>query len=220
MSQGLTKKERERLPYRLLVEGTDDKFVIAELSSRFELPQNFNIVDKSDVNQIILQLSTELKNPVVEVLGLVLDADDKMNEYWKALKKILEEEGYVVPNHPDAAGTILSQPNLKKIGIWLMPDNEAEGYLEHFVHFLIPEHDDLVGVVKDTLDTLENTGKHRYRMGLDRAKAEIHTWLAWSKEPGIPMGRAIQRKFLQPDTEKVRLTCQNFVNWLNNLFNS
>jgi hypothetical protein len=50
---------------------------------------------------------------------------------------------------------------------------------------------------------------------VDHAKALIHTWLAWQKEPGQPMGQAITAKALQSDTA----IAAKFVDWLNQLFN-
>lgn len=42
----------------------------------------------------------------------------------------------------------------------------------------------------------------------DRSKAFIHTWLAWQKKPGIPMGQAITANVLNYDNA----IAQNFIN--------
>ena len=48
----------------------------------------------------------------------------------------------------------------------------------------------------------------------DRSKAFIHTWLAWQKEPGRPMGLSITANVLKYDNEII----QAFINWLNKLY--
>ena len=47
-----------------------------------------------------------------------------------------------------------------------------------------------------------------------RPKALIHTWLAWQKKPGMPMGQAITAKALKHDSA-IALT---FIAWLRHLF--
>ena len=49
-----------------------------------------------------------------------------------------------------------------------------------------------------------------------KAKARIHTFLAWQEDPGTPMGLAITKKYLQADSD----SCLPFIEWLNNLFNA
>jgi hypothetical protein len=49
---------------------------------------------------------------------------------------------------------------------------------------------------------------------VDRSKAIIHTYLAWQDEPGRPMGPAITKQALQPDTNIAR----SFTSWLIQLF--
>ena len=42
----------------------------------------------------------------------------------------------------------------------------------------------------------------------------MHTWLAWQKKPGTPLGSAISQTFLRPDHEDVSI----FLNWLTRIF--
>lgn len=53
----------------------------------------------------------------------------------------------------------------------------------------------------------------RYK-SIHKAKARIHTFLAWQEDPGTPMGLAITKKYLKPDSTN----CLPFVNWLQELF--
>lgn len=45
-------------------------------------------------------------------------------------------------------------------------------------------------------------------------KAMIHTWLAWQREPGRPMGLAITKRFLDPEAP----SAMEFVAWVRRLF--
>jgi hypothetical protein len=49
-----------------------------------------------------------------------------------------------------------------------------------------------------------------------KAKARIHTFLAWQEEPGVSMGNAIAKSYLRADSEQAVL----FVDWLRRLFGS
>jgi hypothetical protein len=46
------------------------------------------------------------------------------------------------------------------------------------------------------------------------SKAIIHTWLAWQKEPGKPLGTAITARYLDPGVAEADV----LVSWLKQLF--
>jgi hypothetical protein len=66
-----------------------------------------------------------------------------------------------------------------------------------------------------TIYTLSVRCANSIRLPKHCSKAFIHTWLAWQKDPGLPMGRAITAKALSADSA----IAVSFVNWLNRLFN-
>ena len=98
-----------------------------------------------------------------------------------------------------------------------MPDNVHEGALESFVqHLFIRDGqgaEPLEPYANKILDELEKVRLNRY--GRQRDKAFVRTWLAWQKQPGLPIGAAIGRGILTADSPLAR----SFVNWLNRLFN-
>ena len=103
------------------------------------------------------------------------------------------------------------------IGVWIMPDNLQSGMLEDFVRYLIPENDLLYPFVDTVLAQIETDDiANRYNPNVHRAKAFIHTWLAWQKDPGTPMGLALTKTYLDHNTA----LCLRFVDWLNRLFNA
>ena len=210
---------RSKFPLKLIVEGKDDLFVTASIRDRHELADNFEIINCEGVERIPDQLIARIKlqRPTVNAIGIILDADDNLNARWDSLRNILQIEGYVIVSPLNIDGTIVEGLGRNPtIGIWLMPDNETElGMLEHFVEKLIPNDDDLHPKVLQILSTIEEGGLNRYPI-IHHKKALIHTWLAWQKEPGRPMGTAITATYLNHNAD----LCLRFVDWLNRLFNA
>jgi hypothetical protein len=88
--------------------------------------------------------------------------------------------------------------------------------LEDFVKLLIRPDDLLSPFVHQILSQIEEQDiQDRYNPEVHRAKAFIHTWLAWQKDPGTPMGLALTKTYLDHNAE----LCLRFVGWLNRLFN-
>jgi hypothetical protein len=87
--------------------------------------------------------------------------------------------------------------------------------LEDFITFLVPQNDKLLPIVDTTLNHIETQKLHQYA-DTHKAKAKIHTWLAWQENPGTPLGASITKRYLSTD-DKI---CLSFVNWLNDLFNN
>jgi hypothetical protein len=147
----------------------------------------------------------------------VLDADQNLMRRWQQVLTVIEKvsSGYVLPSQPDPVGVIIPAPDDYKprLGIWLMPDNQNLGELEDFVAYLIADGDQLRPYALDVLSKIEAAKLNKYKH--KRSKAFIHTWLAWQKEPGLPMGAAITAKALSADSPIALI----FINWLNRLFN-
>ena len=93
-----------------------------------------------------------------------------------------------------------------------MPDNRSKGILEDFLYFLVPTNSMLFDHVKSSVADIP-AGERRFSQ-LDEPKAIIHTWLAWQKEPGKPLGTAITAKFLDANVIQVDV----LVAWLKRLF--
>jgi hypothetical protein len=194
------------------VEGNDDVHVFYALFKKHSIPDSFEVIDAEGVDKLLEGLPIRLKSDV-NTLGMVLDANSDLNARWQTLTDILRDEDYVTPATPGPVGTILSQPLKPKIGIWLMPDNRLPGMLEDFVRFLIPVGDPLVPQAERILGDLEAKRLNRYPAH-KRAKAFIHTWLAWQDEPGTPMGLSITKNYLSENP----VLCQQFLTWIKNLF--
>lgn len=122
---------------------------------------------------------------------------------------------YNVPDELPPTGLLLHPTDDDEpiIGVWIMPDNQLNGMLEDFVAILSDPSDTILAEVDQTLLTIEGKSISRYK-SIHKAKARIHTFLAWQEDPGTPMGLAITKKYLKPDSTN----CLPFVNWLQELF--
>jgi hypothetical protein len=75
------------------------------------------------------------------------------------------------------------------------------------------DHDKLMPLAKSATKDAKQMGASF--SDTDQIKAEVHTWLAWQREPGLPFGTAVNATLLDPNSRK----CQPFLNWLGTLFN-
>lgn len=206
-------KSKEEYNKKLLVEGNDDQHVVWALCTKYEIPHNFDVIDCDGVDKLIDQIPVRLKTSGIETIGIIVDADDKPRERWRKLSNILTKSGFSIPKDLPARGLIVSNGK-QKVGVWIMPNNKLNGMLEDFISFLIPPDDQLYSIVQSTLDDIEAEGLNKYKP-CHKAKATIHTWLAWQEDPGTPLGLSIKKRYLTTDDVA---TCTRFTDWLKELF--
>jgi hypothetical protein len=84
--------------------------------------------------------------------------------------------------------------------------------LEDFARFLIQPDDLLWPLAEDIVERVIVTDR-RFSLTL-KSKALIHTWLAWQKKPGKPMGVAITAHYLDATAPYAQL----LINWISKLF--
>ena len=205
---------------QLVVEGKNDKHVVWALCNQHSIEQTFSVETPSEegggYTLILDSVPVRVKQRGLEALGLVLDADQNISARWNAIRNRLIQAGYInVPETPQPGGLIVNTQGKPRFGVWLMPNNHLPGMLEDFVSYLISSDDLLKPKVKEILDNIEDENLNQYSP-VHHAKAFIHTWLAWQKAPGQPMGQAITAKVLNADAD----LSQAFVEWLNQLFNA
>lgn len=187
----------------LLVEGPDDMHVFKALCGCHGLPHLDEIKPYEGYSNLLEAFPLRLKQSEVGAVGIVLDADTDLASRWQAVRDRLVKAGYPgVPATPLPEGLILESPPatiLPRVGVWLMPDNTVPGILENFLHHLVPDGDQLFEYAGACLAAMAPELR-RYR-GADEPKVRIHTWLAWQKEPGRPLGESITRGVLRADND-------------------
>jgi hypothetical protein len=154
----------------------------------------------------------------IDALGVVLDWDDpdhiaSQDSRWEQVRGTLDTQGYSPPQQLPGAGLVLDHPSDEwrpRVGVWIMPNNEEPGMVEDFAARLIRDEDVLWPYAETTVAGLPE----RRFSAAHTAKARIHTWLAWQKTPGQPMGQALKQCYLDPTTP----AGQCFHDWLARLF--
>ena len=209
----------EASPRLLLVEGEDDYHVVAQLRRRHPLAQDVAIESKGGVDRLLAAVRDEVRIPGRIALGILLDADDNVAAQWQQVRERLEPlmvAGVSPPDEPVANGTIIEVQHHRllprvRVGVWLMPDNQAPGELEDFVRQMIPGDDPVWPRAESYIDGIPQADR-RFRDG-KVSRAELYAWLATRELPGR-MGAAINAGDLNTDADLAR----RFVSWLHALF--
>jgi Protein of unknown function (DUF3226) len=209
-------------PEYVLVEGNSDKRVIEALCEvhGLQAPLIRMPVRGGGIDQLLESVPDRIREPDLRALGIVVDADIRPASRWQSLRgrlrdrSALQDYAYrTIPTTPPVEGWISAEAGLPRVGIWLMPDNQAPGVLEDFVASLIGPDDALRPRAELVLNEIERDSLHRYPLA-HRPKALIYTWLAWQETPGQPMGTAIAARALRHDAS----LAHEFVGWLRRLF--
>ena len=197
----------------LLTEGKNDCFVILALCEYYKIPKAFGLHDCGQDDLVLKELNARITgaNPI-EVIGVVIDADKPdLAGRWQQIRDKFKSK-LPIPNFPDPVGTILpATDDYPKIGFWLMPDNNLDGMLEDFCAKLADSKS--IDFAEQCVNQAESK-KHASFKDVHKAKAVIHTFLAWQDEPGRPLGQAITARTLNPENP----IANDFVAWLRKLF--
>ena len=198
----------------LYVEGTDDQHAIGHLLNRHG-------VDISGVEIKAVQGKDALLaaiNPAVRVstdrsVGFVLDADEVPEDRWRAVRSRLEGAGLSLPNNVPPGGFVDEAEEYQaQIGVWLMPDNRQAGALENFLQGLVDAGDELMAHAKASTAVAKEKGAAFSES--QRLKSELHAWLAWQENPGLPYGLALKAHYFGHDSNAALA----FVNWFRRVF--
>jgi hypothetical protein len=206
----------------LLVEGKD-YFAIGELcKAHFPLPKGFNQRNQREFlkggkgfEETLIDFVNVFDTPNLKNIGIVLDADFKGVE--KRFRYILSALSDKLKHDFDTIklsneGVSFSYKDIK-IGIWIMPNNQNDGYLEHFIETMIDEKDDILIEVKEKINELMTKNYCRFTK-FKTQKAIVYNWLAWQETPGLPFGTAMTAGLLNTKSESVK----PFLNWIKNTF--
>jgi hypothetical protein len=151
-------------------------------------------------------LPVSLKTAPTRVAAL-FDADGDPRSRWASMTATLRSDYPEIPREPvDGGFVVRPSPERRGLALWMMPNNQDRGELEDFFAGLIPLEDPLHRRAREVVSDLPRP----VLFGSDVRKAEVHTWLAWRKEPGRSMGRAVSAGDVQPRHPNM----MHFVAWL------
>lgn len=208
---------------KLLVEGAEDQRVIPYLIEangvRWGETVRQAIVDikKFDGIENLLapkMISTELKERGLEIIGIMVDADESVADRWRQVRERCLSTFPGLPDKIPEKGLIHYNDSGLKLGVWIMPDNRTSGMLETFLTYLVPDHQ-IDSVWKHAKASLETAMKLKAPCKKHHEdKARVHTWLAWQNPPGRQLHNAVMEKIFASSHPKA----QPFVQWFKDLY--
>jgi|APTNR8051073442_1049403.scaffolds.fasta_scaffold01072_8 hypothetical protein len=212
---------------RLIVEG-NDAIALAMLCKKrglpppsgYESPSKFQhefVKSAGGYDQALVVLQDSLDNANLTNIGIIVDANDQGFEArWTSIRNILASKyaTSILQIADNQAGyKIIEEEGLPRLGLWIMPDNSSNGYLEHFLAGLVPAGDQIWIKAEAVVQELLTEPFNELRPA-KIGKANLHTWLAWKREPGKPFGQAIDAGYFDVNKDSV----QPFLNWFANVF--
>lgn len=207
----------EQSPHQLIVEGANDKWAVINLMLRSawaevgDAPWLPFVHDAGDVNRLLKLVGPHCKS--YDRVGVVVDANGDSSKRWTQVRGELSraDVGLVLPPSPAEGGIIVKGAD-KRFGVWLMPNNRDPGRIEEMFAQMIPTADAAWPWAQEAVHEAEAHGARFARK--DALKAQVHTWLAWQEEPGLPFGKAIERGLVSADAPLALA----FVDWMDRLF--
>lgn len=212
-----SKDERSHLH----VEGPDDLHSICHLLIRHGIdydqrpwPEHFpRILEMGGKDPLLDGMETAVSVSNNRAVGFVLDANSSLQDRWDAVSLRLKRVGIDIPDeipHNGFVGEALTYR--ARVGVWLMPDNQREGTLEHFLSDLVREADPLLTHAEESTRRARELNARFPELEVN--KAVLHTWLAWQETPGLPYGSAIRARYFQHESQAAR----KFVDWFCRVF--
>lgn len=159
-------------------------------------------------------IDTEAKASGVTCIGILVDANDSAERRFHSLRNACRSTFPDLPTSLPADGLVHENEDGRRIGIWLMPDNQSRGMMETFLTFMIQNHesDSLFEHAKQSCDAARTLGAVFKEVYID--KARIHCWLAWQEKPGRQLHDAVKFAFLDATSKRA----QPFIQWFRKLY--
>lgn len=209
-------------PKRLLVEGREEQRVIPELIEKNGIAWGDSKdswivkIDEFDGVEKLLKpgvIEAELKSSGLSHLGILVDADEVLENRWTAIRDRCSKAFPNLPKTFPDTGIIVENDVGLRLGVWIMPDNKTAGMLETFLGFLVPNTQDQLFVAA------QESARNARELGAPyidshASKANIYTWLAWQDPPGRQLHQAVLQEILSPRSPHA----QPFVSWFRQLY--
>lgn len=169
------------------------------------------------LSKIEIAIKEALDNSQMTNIGIIVDADEKEPQarFLELIQIIKTAKNIEFPDDLDLGedGFSIEVEDNLKIGIWVMPDNDSTGYLEHFLTELIPTGNQILAFANQKVTEFAEEDFCSLTE-IRKPKAILYTFLALQKKPGLPPGWAIQANFIGNDSPAAR----HFENWYKNTF--
>lgn len=194
----------------LLVEGEADRGFFELLCRMLSISVDVRVATPKDtggvkngkegVFNLLPELLKQLQDGTTEKLAVVVDADSLgsgggFQNACDRFSGIVKPAGFGLISGKLAAGLVFeNNDGLADLGLWVMPNNDAEGMLEDWIkQCLHPGEGALYQHASASIDAIPNGPKFK---PLHRTKAEVATWLAWQENPGHGLYQAVKPELL------------------------
>jgi hypothetical protein len=210
----------------LLVEGESDQSFFKEVCKTLGLDANVKVAlprdsgrfhnGKEGVFNLLPDLLNQLGDAQITRLAVVVDADSAVNGggYQCAIDrvtKIVEPYGFTLASNPVGGVLFQNDDGLADFGLWVMPNNNDEGMLEDWIKSCVhPDEHELFAHAETVVDTLPQT---KFKL-IHISKAEVATWLAWQKQPGHGIYRAVEDQLIDTNSALFKELCV----WLTHVY--
>lgn len=160
---------------------------------------------KGNAIDLFVDLVGELRDGRVSRLGLIVDADYASKGglgYSGTLEHISGKLGPLdyAPISDGEEGIVFAHAGgLPDIGVWIMPNNRNEGYLEDFCIGIAARSEATLLRRARTAVTDIDTPKFPAHF---KTKAEMATWLAWQEVPGQKLAALIGNNLIDTTSPK------------------
>lgn len=188
----------------LLVEGESDRAFFELICRRIGLDNLVTVAPpkeltgshntKEGVFNYLPTLLKQLGDGSVVRLAVVVDADSPPNgDFARARDRItgiVQPFGYTL-NASTSGGLIYkSDDGLADFGLWVMPDSLSNGLLEDWVKQCL--HSDEQGLFGHAVSVVSSLPSPSKFSPVRLSKAEVATWMAWQRQPGHGLYRAVE----------------------------
>ena len=210
----------------LLVEGESDRSFFEAVCKTLKLQPSVTVAPPKDVggshntkegvfNHLPILLN-QLGDAQITHLAVVVDADSAVNgggcqRAIDKVTKIVEPYGFTLASNPVGGVFFQNDDGLADFGLWVMPNNSDEGMLEDWIKSCIhPGEHQLFAHAETVVDKLPQPKFKPIHI----SKAEVATWLAWQKQPGHGLYRAIEDQLIDRNSALFKELCI----WLTHIY--
>lgn len=213
----MSKIPDEKHPYQLVVEGKEvhvfTNLILRSVDHLEEVRARLPLIrDAGGIDRAYKEFRALVRSQNYSVVGLVIDADDSVQQRWDAVRSLLQGLGLPAPTVCPPEGWVQTTGAGVRVGVWVMPNNVDPGKLETFLAALVPQEDAVWPWAREATEGARSRGAGFPEK--DRIKAEIHAWLAWQEEPGKPFGTSVKAGYFRHDAPEA----QAWLGWFRRLF--
>lgn len=211
----------ENNPNRLIVEGIADKqAVLGVIRAHTDWSMQTRDLDQvpvfiappRGVREILSEsyMGVTMKTKTIRNLGVIVDANSDPLARYRSLRNRCLKWFPTIPEELDERGLIVENPDGRRFGAWIMPNNKDSGALETLLNELISD-DSLYPHISAFIDSVSSVqtidDKHR-------EKSQLYAWMAVQKPPKQDLNSTFAEGILDP--MHPRLTA--FVTWFLKLY--